>query len=263
MTKHIVLGSGNLGKSLYRALPSGEATLFGPDWRWPRDQLELLLALKPQYVWCAVGGGSVDWVIKNPLQAKDAIVRLPLALANALPPGVGLICFSSDYCASERWPSRPDQSVAIPRSGYANLKRTMEDVVIGARPDDARVVRVGSLYGRSYPHKTLAGRLRARYPNPCELALPANLITPTSTDWIAQHCILNLEELFGDPFPVHHLAPRGCMTVVRYGEFILGPKYAIKEGRLDPDRPPVSNLGSSFGGDGPRVEDALATYPPV
>lgn len=244
--KHVILGNGNLGRSLARTLKD---SFLWKDFRFPFNTMMELADLKPEFVWCAVGGGSVDQVKNDHAKAFQAHVELPRRLMEDLPKDVKLIFFSTDYVASETEPSAYYWRTKNPRSLYALTKLWMEDLVkahSSKRPTIA--VRVGSLYGHDFPERCFPYKILHKLGVQPEVTFPVNQISPTPTDWIAE--VLNE---FADPllkhsakFPIHHLAPNDYTTTLEWAQCILGENKKYISRGFDDERPHVSNLRCSF-----------------
>lgn len=258
MTKHLILGQGNLGIDLAHQLNGHQL----PSWRFPKDGMEAVLAERADYVWCAVGGGSVDWATQNPMVALDALLTLPIALMDLLPAKTKLILFSSDYAASEEHPSDPNRGTTGFKSLYAQFKRTMEVRATIVRPENTRVIRICSLYGKHRPEKNLATKILWSYANNnCSpISLPTNFITPTSTEWLSMYLRANLTKLFRSKDVMHHCAPHGNLTIADFGRKVLGKHHYVSEREPDSRRPRTSALGCSFG-KGPSLQEVFEICP--
>lgn len=244
--KHLVLGNGNLAADLVRTLDGFEgkhiAAQSAPRWRYPTHPFVAgTFSGAFDYVWCAVGGGSVEFARDNKLEASRSLHMLPVELIQQLPPKVKLVLFSTDYVANETDPSDPNKAVERPRSYYANLKLMTEEVGILSCRENLRIVRVGSLYGSKRPERNLAEKLRKHKP----ATLPANRICPTSTRWLSIKLVKTLDTLFEAKGTVQHCAPVGSMTVAEFGRLVLDPQIVL-EGPIDPQRPALSDLRCSF-----------------
>jgi dTDP-4-dehydrorhamnose reductase len=73
------------------------------------------------------------------------------------------------------------------RSLYASTKAQMENLL--REYHNAQVFRVGSLYGPHFPMKTLPGKIVQRYLSDMPVTRAINLVTPTSTDWLAEQLV--------------------------------------------------------------------------
>lgn len=250
MTTHVVIGKGNLGLDLKLAVESrgGSCHVFTPSEGFDLlKSIPLILALQPDYVWVTAGAGSVEFCKKNPGKAFDTHLLLPIDLIEAMPENCKVGLFSTDYIADENDMTNPNKMTSKPKSIYALTKMAMESCVkIMARPN-VSVFRVSSLYGVHFPLKTFPGKLLERYPNPCEVALPQNVISPTSTEWIAEAIIGSLPILFSAVGPMfYNCAANGGTTVMNFGRKVLGDGYILQSKGMDWERPAYSSIGCSF-----------------
>jgi dTDP-4-dehydrorhamnose reductase len=270
--KHIVLGLGNLGHALAHALP--DANLIGGRFPENKDRLrETLEEYKPRTVWCAVGGGSIDWADKNKDAAKAALLDLPLFLMDVLPLDTRLVLFSTDYVAHEAFPSKPHRYNQEPSSFYAELKLFMELTVSDFAQPNVRVARVSNLYGPYRPERNLASKIRANVrPLPATVlegdkeTIPSvscfeNEISPTPVEALASYLVRNEELLFSSDESIHHCAPQGSLSIVDYAVSVLPPGTRVYSIGQDPKRPQYSRLGCSFGPGLGELADLMARYP--
>jgi len=250
MSNHLVLGKGNLGTDLYQEIKKNgdqvNVMTTSTGFTWPVS-LKNIMELQPDYIWVTAGAGSVEAVKQNFTQSLETHASMPIELLLKLPPSVKICLFSTDYVASFEEPHNPYKQSSEVKSLYALSKKTMEDAVKIIKRPNTSVVRVGSLYGSHYPLKTFPGKLKQRYPVPCELSLPSNYISPTPTNWIAQVLLRNTDKLF---FPTHstfhHCGPtNGCM-VVNWGQKALGKDYTVHSKGFDETRPSSSQLGCTL-----------------
>jgi dTDP-4-dehydrorhamnose reductase len=274
--KHIVLGSGNLGHALKAVLGERAITQPSGSWRFPADKRGLRAVLdfaKPSTVWCAVGGGSIDWADKNREEAKAALLDLPLFLMDVLPLDTRLVLFSTDYVAHEAFPSKPTRFNQQPGSFYAELKLFMELTVSDFAQPNVRVVRVSNLYGPYKPERNLASKIRANVRQlPATVlegdtdTIPSvscfeNEICPTPVDLLAHYLRENEELLFSSEESIHHCAPNGSMSIVDFAVKVLEPGTRVYSIGQDPKRPRYSRLGCSFGHGLGELECVLEDYP--
>ena len=242
---HLILGNGNLGRSLANQLAQRGLSyklLDKSEFCYPKN--ELVVPGGTRYLWNTIGAGSVEFAKNNPQATVDAHVSLPLYLCKTLPPGVRLILFSSDYAEK------------VPRSIYAVSKIAMEQAVgLLGRPKTS-IVRVGSLYGPYFPHKTFPGKIRARYKNADHATFPQNLVRPTPTEWLADHLIKTVNTLFGIGVRpvIKDVCPRDQVSVADWARVVL-PNMKIYESGYDTERPV-----SSFLTHPPFVEDWLTLW---
>lgn len=244
---HLVLGNGNLGRSLANQLAQRGLTyklLDKSEFCYPE---KTLLMDKPTHVWCCIGAGSVNRAKEDFNGVISTHVQLPIHLMKTLPEKVKLVFFSTDYVADEKNPSLPLHKTSEPRSLYALSKLWLEQSVVFSKRANTCVVRVGSLYGRHFPERTFPGRLRANYPVPGPVTLPRNLVTPTPTDWLAEGLLDTQSKFMFTPSPcIKHCAPKGNVSVAHWGRLILDKSYTVYEAGYDEERPKISDLNCSF-----------------
>lgn len=249
MTTHVIIGKGNLGVDLQLTCESmgNKAHIFTPStgFSWPESR-EQIVALQPDYVWITAGFGSVEQCKKNPNGAFDTHIGLPLSIIKALPEArVGL--FSTDYAADETDMSNANKLTRHPKSIYALSKMCMENSVKLLNRPNVSVFRVSSLYGRHFPERTFPGKILQRFTTPCEVTLPQNFISPTSTAWIAEAIMSSLPMLFSPVMPLfHNCSATGGTTVMNFGRKILGDKFTFNSKGMDWERPAYSNIECSF-----------------
>lgn len=247
---HIVIGKGNLGMDLAKALTlrGHQVKIFtkSEGFEWPESE-PAIRNLDPSHVWVTAGHGSVNECNADFSGALATHVALPMDLARILPNNVRIGTFSTDYVAHPEVKHREDRAIQVPQTLYAQSKLWMEQGLKNLRRPLIAVFRVGSLYGNHLPEKTFPGRLKAKYPAPCELNLPDNIVVPTPTWWIAQKIVENLDLCFDrDKLRMHHVAPMGNVTTRGWGQLILGEGYRIHSSGIDPLRPAHTGLGCSF-----------------
>jgi dTDP-4-dehydrorhamnose reductase len=248
--KHLVIGAGNLGIDLYKQIVSSgdEAVICsrsnGYDLEDTKKHDELIQYAKGfDAVWYCVGFGSIREAIYEPSKASLLYVEIPNLLIKYCP---YVILFSTDYVADERKPLDNNSQTEKHKSHYAHLKWRMECGVNGA--ENATAIRVGSLYGLHKPMSTFPGKLLKNAFHKREINLPMNLVTPTSTSWLAELLVHNLDRIYKNPeeMNVHHAAPHGFVTVREWGSMILGRSLDGDRVFFDQDRPLLSCLGTSF-----------------
>lgn len=259
MSRHVIIGKGNLGMDLYLALKQmGHKACVkskSSGFLWP-DSLPDLLAENPTHVWVTAGAGSVEQCQQNPGRAIDTHVRLPLELCARLPREVKICLFSTDYVADENKIKDPLARRSQPQSFYALTKLMMEMGVQQLQRPRIAVVRVGSLYGVHFYERTLPGRLETAFPEPSIVSLPMNHIGPTPTSYIARVLAANQARVFLDWGPTfHHLGPSVGMTVLKFGQLVLGGKHTYQAKALDSNRPYFSEIGNSITGEQISAEE--------
>jgi dTDP-4-dehydrorhamnose reductase len=244
--KSVIIGRGNLGLDLAQALTIVGHNVeilsrsTGYNWRTGHPSLK-----DADYVWVTAGHGSVDAAANDPEGCFDTHMHMPLKLAMTLPQDTRLICFSSDYAASESQPWSPGMTNVAPRSLYATSKIAMELGLKSLGRKNTFCVRVGSLYGSHYPERCFPGRILQRFPKPCKVMMPMNRTSPTPTPWIANVLSRHLYMFQGD-FRVFHCGPKGMVSVVTWAKIVLGDQYEIESKGFDQTRPLVANLQCSF-----------------
>lgn len=249
--RHIVVGQGNLGWDLTKALSAREEDLYivgrTSGWEWPGSQLDDMIGLKPDVVWLCVGHGGTAEANMDYSGAVSTHVGLPVDCLMRFPEETKIILFSSDHCANEKHPSNPNLHTLTPRSLFTLSKLSMENAFwfIG-RPNSA-VVRLGSLYGDGRPSRSFPGRLLAHNTRPCTVPIPSNFVTPTPTEWLAETLIRRIDAIVGGAPRCVHLAPSGSVSLPHWARLILGPKFDIEERPPSPDRPIKVGLGCSIG----------------
>jgi dTDP-4-dehydrorhamnose reductase len=256
--RHAIFGAGNLGYDLMGELQRADESvaLFtrsnGFDVRRGEDLIRVLERGRFDYVWYCVGAGSVGDAVEDPDLTRWIHVTMPLLLAEHAPPACRLVFFSSDHAADEANSSRTDRVNAAPRSEFAQQKVDLETKLLATGRPLTAVVRVGSLYGIHKPGATFPGKLLARFGFGEErIRLPANVVTPTPTLWLAAMLAQHRERILSWEGPtIHHCAPNGNVTVWDWATFILDglrPVEAFDRARwYDEARPLWSALGCSF-----------------
>lgn len=270
MGLHVIIGKGNLGIDLQQALDKvgHDARLLtaSDGFEWPESWPAFHHApyKEVECVWVAAGKGSVESAM-DPHDMEDMLKThflLPVGLATTLPKHVRLGVFSTDYVADEGDAKYPMKHTAKPRSVYAAMKIGMEKAIYATKRPLTTIFRVGSLYGGHFPERTFPGKVAARHPNPGEVTLPQNWVTPTPSWWVAEKLAEQAKNVQGDLLfqtrgPLtHHIAPAGGCTVLQWARAILGDRYTFKSRGFDDSRPAFSNLGLSFSSD-PRTWQEL------
>lgn len=259
--KHVILGSGNLGKDLLielnaRGGKDDSVRLLSKSKGFDAlnaKNLETFRDAKPDVLWYCIGGGSVDDAIKNPFQSLNLNYTCPVLISQLVQKTTKIVLFSSDYAADQRFPNRPDL-LGPPLSEYANQKQALETKIKSMDRDNTSIVRIGSLYGHHKPERTFPGKVIRNYSGTDEkIRLPSNIVVPTPSRWLAAMLVSNLKNLFEPKGPiVHHCSPTGGVSVRDWGKFALAN---IRDGRAfdlneplwyDEQRPYVSGLGCSF-----------------
>lgn len=248
--QHVIIGRGNIGMDIQLAAEKlgHKVQMFTPSegFEWP-ESIPAIRLLQPDYVWVTAGFGSVEQCKNDPEGAFRTHLELPIGLMKEMPENVQIGLFSTDYVADDGEMDNANKLTNKPRSIYALTKMAMELAVkIMARPR-VSVFRVCSVYGSHFPMRTFPGKLLDKYKNPCEVFLPQNFITPTSSAWIADSIISSLPLLFSPAVSLfHNCAASGGTTVMNFGRKVLGDKYEFNSKGMDWNRPPYSNIGCSF-----------------
>ncbi len=241
----IVIGKGNLGKDLEKALiASGqEVTVVslsdGFDYRtfqW--------YGHPPRCIWVAAGIGSIKECEANPTKALETHAIMPLELYKRFPETF-FVFFSTDYCATEAgmWPTF--------RSFYEITKHALErgfDAMNYANHNvlgtHGCVVRVGSLYGRHFPDKCLPYKLLSSVIEKGYASCVTNKITPTPTDWLAETLVKNFHRLPEEGF--HNVAPQGNVSVIDFAKTFIDEDLIKETPITDQRRPYESKLVCKF-----------------
>lgn len=262
---HVILGHGNLGDSLAKAVRARGDEVFirtaSTGWTYPDgnigDVLRLPFQIKPDHVWCTVGAGSVAQAKEDYKPFVDLHIKLPMDLAQRLPPATNLHLFTTDYCAEEpRFQAR---------SLYALSKQHMEDAILMLGRPHTNIYRVGSLYGSFKPESCFPYKLlkNVKAGGKEVISLPTNCVSPTPTDWLAEQILSTAlcptcEGSGVQPRPnisglthicptcngsqalgVKYVHPKGCCSVAEWGRRVLGDLCRVLDGDLDLERPVV------------------------
>lgn len=231
MSKHIILGAGNLGLALRDALEmKGESVAVisrstGLDFQ--ALAIDALSSVKDaETIWCAVGAGSVGEAEKDFSAFSDLHIRLPILLAQRKKKSQKLVCFSSDYAAGE--------SGRRPKSLYALSKKTMETALEIIDTHNSFCFRVCSLYGTHKPHSTFPGRVAHNLSKGRAVTLPHNECVPTPVEWVAEEAIRRVQWSAGLVY--ENLIPSGKTTVYQWGRHVFGDRVS-PTGGYDSSRP--------------------------
>lgn len=266
--KHLILGAGNLGRDLYmeiQTVPGASVKIYslskGFDVTDLKTVLETVDVECPDVVWYCVGSAAVaDHRPGSPLYEKSVQLNLsiPTVLADKLPPNIGLVIFSSDYAADETRPQAYYANSMKPRCEFAEHKIAMEQMLMRRQRPNTSIVRVGSLYGLHKPGNTFPGKILMKYGfNNKKIKLPANIVVPTPTRWLAGILVRSVGEICSPVgTQIEHIAPTGGVTVKDWAKFILRglrDDSAFDWGRdyFDESRPYLSNLGCSISDERP------------
>lgn len=261
MKKHLIIGGGNLGLDLAAEIRrQGEhAELLtranGFDIRKVPQLVRQVNRPDVDVLWYCVGFGTVAEAkaAETTDIAEFVHYTVPTILAKFAASHVRLVVFSSDHAADEAHADRTARHNPTPRSHYAALKVKMERTLRYFDRPQTAIVRIGSLYGVHKPQETFPGKvLRSFAGSDMIISLPENLVTPTSTMWLAWLLITHQDSLFSDMgATLHHAAPDGNVSVRDWAIMILeGVRglSAFDQAQLfDDERPHYSALSCSIG----------------
>jgi len=255
MTKHVIIGAGNLGASLAISLSDKNPSMYD------RKILEIfpqflrhLRQDPPDFLWWCIGGGykrNLDEELSRRLS-----VEMPLELLDQVSPSTSLAFFSSADCVDSSYPEDPRKRNNSPaRTVFAKYKGQLEGIIMSRRRPRTAVVRVSEIYGTHRPLDTFPGRLLSTAWPDQPLIFPSNEITPTPSDWLAEVLVKCLSEgLFseeGETF--HHAAPWGSVSTLQWAKMIFDstkPNKArvsfIERVCWNDKRPRASALGCSL-----------------
>lgn len=245
-TRHIIIGYGNLGHAIHQEIKQqdhrAKITIING-----RSENHLF----PEHVsedttiWVTAGFGSIKECSEDPAGALTSHVALPVFLLNRLPKN-RMVFFSTDYCASESLPNSPASQISNPKSFYAFTKCTMESAVFWHALPRKAIVRITTLHGQHRADKNLSVRIRENYSLAKSNTYPSNMITPTPAAWIAKVLWRNQGKLFTDQTVIEHCAPQGAVSVYKFAQMVLGPRYTILQGGIDQLRPKNSRIGCTL-----------------
>ncbi len=206
-------------------------------------------------LWYCLGGTTVRWRDQEAIDRSSRInVAVPLVIASAAPPDRRLVFFSTDGCADESAPHRPERRNPAPVGVFAQIKLAAEERLLATGRPLTSIVRVGPLYGTQKPADTFPGRVLEAFGfnRDCSIALPANLVTPTPSFWVAAVVLDHLaRDLSGrlSPIEILHCSPRGNVSIRDWAILTL---QGLREYQafapssfFDPERPAFSALGCS------------------
>lgn len=258
MSMHVIIGKGNIGLDLYKQIKSlghkARIMTKSDGFEWP-ESLPAIMVLQPDYIWVCAGAGSISEAKHDFHNSMNTHAIMPIEICQRVPEQVKVIMFSSDYAADEDHPDQPHLINEKPKSLYALSKVTLEKSFKLLNRPNACVIRVGTVYGAHFIEKCLPGKLKNKFPVPCKVDLPMNVVVPTPSVWIAETLLRNIDRLFVKPGQIHHVAPTGKVTVHSWGKMILGEKYQVDSKGFDPERPLCSNLQNSLDPQAPDWKD--------
>jgi dTDP-4-dehydrorhamnose reductase len=237
--KHIVLGKGNLGQALNRAIYRETNTSPVVSYREEVQTITDRVADHGDlWVWVTEGFGSVGECKKDPYGAFDLHVKRVHEIIHRFPKS-NLVFFSTNYVAGPK-----SESLL---SEYASSKALMETVVNNARYLSKRTniwgVRVANLYSKYSPWKSFAGRLMKAREAGNTIKLPTNAMIPTDTDWLADRLMANHQGFPQLENGIFDMGPTGDVTTKKFGEIVLG---SIVDLGIDNERPYTALLEDPF-----------------
>lgn len=256
-SRHAIIGGGNLGLDLHREIShkaGGLAAVYskglnGFDARDLGEMRRVLAGGHFSNVWYCVGRSSTDSTVDDELKIVNTLL-------DAVDDETRVTVFSCDSAAHELAMSDPSRQVETPRSDVARIKVAVEQSIQDRDRAHTTIVRVSALYGTSYRLRCFPGRLLADFGSASDprVALPCNLVTPTSTLWLAGLLVDRLDEIHSQwGAKTIHVAPRGNVTVRDWGIMILDGLRSHQDidrqgSNFDSSRPVVTNLGCSLPG---------------
>lgn len=214
--------------------------------KFPQD-MPKILQQNPYCVWIAAGHGSINEAKNDFSGSLETHCRMPIDIIRILPVETRVVVFSTDYLQNRFDPRETGSVNTNPLSLYALTKLSMETGIKTLGRGNVAVVRIGSVYGKDYPSRTLPGKLFHNYRQPCTLELPENKICPTPAEWIGEMLVKHYDKLFDPNQPkFHHLAPESSVSVREFGQMYLGNNYIVNSKGYDMERPFASELGCSL-----------------
>lgn len=221
--KHAIIGTGNLGLDIALTLEKANHEVIFLDKAKGPDSYDV--------IWCTAGAGGPSPSLDVYLHQIETHIQLAQGLVEGVPPETRIVLFSTHYLNNdaEGWHSR-----------YAHTKAIMEE--LSERHPNVVVFRVGSLYGKWFKHKTFPGKIISKLYAREPMTIPTNLITPTSTEWLAE----NIAENILDFKPgIYSIGPSGKITVAQWARMIANTigcdPELITDGEPDPNYPEDSS----------------------
>lgn len=248
--KHLIVGRGNLGLDLELQLRNaGKHAVAVSVGRAlaAKAAAEEILAYDADVIWYCIGGYTAG---DQGDEMLDRMLTLPVTLARDKGNHRGLVVFSSDYAADERYPELACLRAPTSRSPYAGAKAEMERVLLNGNIPNTLIFRVTTLYGEWHPERTLPGKIIRNHWASTKLArLPWNRVTPTPTAWVAALLAKHAWRLMEpDGCYIHHAAPALNVPVASLAKYVL-PERKLGWSQIefyDNARPHVSKLGCDF-----------------
>jgi hypothetical protein len=237
--QHVILGQGNLGQALNRAVYRKTGTSPIVFHRTPIESIEIKDS-KDVWIWNTEGFGSVGECKKDPKGAFECHVQRVHDLIHKFPES-NLVCFSTNYVAESRVSDNHSRNLG---SHYAVTKAMMEELIRLEHKfkQNLWAIRVANLYSKYKPWDSFAGRLLKAQQNGNTISLPASLMIPTETDWLADQLMKRFESLRYYE-PIIGLAPGCSISTNDFGRFILGRELPLS---MDTERPMNALIKNSF-----------------
>ena len=249
MEKHLIIGDGNIGRDLFQALHNRGRSVHLVTKRmgfsWPDTGLAFIKQFNPSHVWICAGHGSVMESVSDFQNQVATLFTMPVDIRNVVPLGTKVCIFSTDYVADENDALNRNAFTHNPRSAYASTKLLLEQTLLRQGHPFTAIVRIGSVYGHHYPLKSFPGKVISNSFGSTCMIMPANVVTPTPSWWIARELITHIEQLFQSSTQVFHLMPKGSCSLAEWARLFLHIPVETKE--RDLTRPSIpGGIGSSF-----------------
>ena len=237
--QHVILGRGNLGQALNRAVYRKTGTSPIVFHKIPIENIEIKDS-EDVWIWNTEGFGSVGECKKDPKGAFECHVQRVHDLIHEFPRS-NIVCFSTNYVAESRTSYNHARNLS---SHYALTKAMMEELIRLERNFKRNVwaIRVANLYSKYKPWDSFAGRLLKAKQNGATISLPESTMIPTETDWLAEQLMIRFESLKYYE-PIIGLAPRSGISTNGFGRFILDTELPVSE---DNERPINALISNSF-----------------
>lgn len=234
-TKHVIMGSGNLGTALSKRLNT--ITYNRHNTTSIIEYANLFQSQGEEVtVWNTEGYGSVPECQKNPREAFEVHVMRNLDLMHGLNQEINLINFSTNYVDQE------------PKSEYAASKACMESLTKNFPRKKVISIRVANLYSKYFPLKSFQGKILK---NADKInALPWNKMIPTDCDWLADKLCgiffsddkeINERRLNRYYNRVIQVAPNEMVDARKFGEMLLNKEITETVDESRPKFPTILN----------------------
>lgn len=267
--KHLILGAGNLGMDLHKALEmSGESatllsrsksTIKGLYLKVENGCLEPqtftaekafinwseIAALNFDVIWNTLGHGGPSPDFERGTEQLDLHFKFPVMLRKANPQ-TKLILFSTHYL------NHDPKGV---RSVYATSKLLMEKAF--EKDKGAFIARIGSLYGKPKPLTCLPGKIVGQMLAGKTLFEKAaeNRVSPTPTAWLARMLVARMawkDSGMTSIAPAKHIPVRAWLErIITEATKQTGLAAEVRTSFVDADYPIFSGGGAI--GEGPSV----------